>query len=121
MSDRNGWRGQISKLGFNFRIGLWDSEEDAAKAYDYMLRCLYGIFGDNMNFPDYYVSRAEFKEIKSRSRKPMSSSNYRGVSLCSRINNPWQATWNRKFLGRYKTQEEASNAVENYILEINHA
>ena len=44
------WRAQIAKDGIRRHLGLFDSEEDAARAYDAAARNLHGPFG-RFNFP----------------------------------------------------------------------
>lgn len=86
------------------RIGIYESAVEAAEAYDYEARQLFGEFA-GLNFPD----RAIIKPPRIAKRK--TSSGYRGVYLTP-AGNAFQATCMRKYLGTFADPVEAAKAYD---------
>ncbi|HAZ38112.1 MAG TPA: hypothetical protein DCY71_09765 [Clostridiaceae bacterium] len=98
------WQSSIYYDGINIYLGLFDNEIDASDAYQ---KALSKIKNGSFNPNDY---------------KPKYSSKYKGVNLDKRVNK-WMARitikGSRKFLGQFKTEEEAYEARQKALKEYN--
>ena len=101
------WIAQI-KTGDGYRnLGLYSSEEDAARVYDQAAREAYGTYAW-LNFPNDSRSVASSRRAKA--------SRYRGVMRSSKPNrpSPWVASirvnGKSRYLGAFATEEAAAEA-----------
>ena len=98
------WHSSIYYDGINIYLGLFDNETDASDAYQ---KALSKIENGNFNPNDY---------------KTKFSSKYKCVNLDKRVNK-WMARitikGSRKFLGLFKTEEEAYEAYQKALKEYN--
>lgn len=118
--SRNQW---IAKMRNNYKevfIGRFDSEEDAALAYDKVARELHGEFA-NLNFPEI----SDYSDLIFKVSKRSKSSIYHGISY-RKDRDMWQAFCyekdvfgiNRKIsLGCFKDEIEAAVAYDRYVIE----
>ena len=110
------WIAQISTGEKCLKLGRYESEEDAAKAYD---QAAYKEFGEfaYLNFPNTDPTSHHPKKYV-----PQTSSRYRGVSWYS-PNGKWRATVkvNGKVisLGYHRFEWEAAQAYNRYVTENN--
>ena len=96
-----------------YAAGLFFTAEEAAMEYDKLAKKYHGEFA-TLNFPDgvppdvmqkIVAGQKEYEEIvKSRSAEKQSKQ--KGVSWCRR-SKAWRAEVGRKYLGTFKTEEEA--------------
>ena len=97
-------RSRIYYDGISIHLGLFDNETDASDAYQ---KALSKIENGNFNPNDY---------------KPKYSSKYKGVNF-NKASNKWRAhitiKGSRKFLGYFKTEEEAYEAQQKVLKEYN--
>lgn len=113
-SDR--WTAQIHLDDKKLHIGLYASEEDAARAYNRKASELFGEFAllnDVDNWKDF--------QLKTHREKYQSASKYQGVCLNRRDNN-WVASvyigkGKMKYVGAFSTPEKAAIAYNNYVIE----
>jgi hypothetical protein len=100
--NRNNWIAQIQYDGKKHKLGYFDHEEEAAKAYDKAARAQHGEKAQ-LNFP---------AEGESGPRK---SSKYRGVSW-NKSGNKWRAgikyDGKKHSLGYFEDEEEAAKAYD---------
>jgi hypothetical protein len=100
--NSNKWLAAIRYDGKRHNLGLFEDEEEAARAYDRAARANHGE-KVQLNFP---------AEGESGSRK---SSKYRGVSWLKN-NNKWQANirydGKLQYLGTFEAEEEAAKAYD---------
>ena len=98
------WRSRIYYDGISIHLGLFDNETDASDAYQ---KALSKIKNGSFNPNDY---------------KPKYSSKYKGVNF-NKASNKWRAhitiKGSRKFLGYFKTEEEAYEAQQKVLKEYN--
>lgn len=98
------WRSRIYYDGISIHLGLFDNETDASDAYQ---KALSKIENGNFNPNDY---------------KPKYSSKYKGVNF-NKASNKWRARitikGSQKFLGYFKTEEEAHEARQKALKEYN--
>lgn len=106
---RNKWSARITCKGVREYIGIFDTPEEAARAYDEAAKIIHGEFAA-LNFPDeaYYV-------VNDHTRYHDRAVRYRGVSKIAGLHR-WKAvvTYNGKshYLGRFKSPEEAARAYD---------
>jgi len=118
------WRATIHKNGKSFWLGLFDTEEEAAKAYDAKARELFGEFAyQNFNNP---VRPQKVLKLRPAPRRPhrlhsCSTSKFKGVSFCNRRKN-WRAYiyyYGQFFhLGYFSTATEAAIAYDKKAKEL---
>lgn len=115
--NRRLWGASIQKDKEHIFIGRFDSPEDAARAYDWKAREIFGEFAF-LNFPN------DFKKpnIKHRlSRR--SSTGYRGVSFYSKTGKyvaRCKCSPIQKCLGYFDTAEQAARIYDEYVVSEGH-
>ncbi len=103
----NRWAALIKVNGRQTRLGCYDSQEEAAMAYDSAALYFFGEYAYT-NFPDAKPAAPEEIRSKAKSRQ-------KGFSICfERKCCKWSARIRRKgfckFIGLFKTKEEALRA-----------
>ena len=96
-------------------LGLYATQEEAAKAYDQQAKKMYGKKA-KLNFDPVTGQRNLYVKGKSVVRtENYQRSEYRGVHR--RDHDKWRATGNKKSLGTFDTQEEAAKAYDEWALK----
>jgi len=96
-------------------LGLYVTQEEAAKAYDQRAKEMYGKKAKH-NFDPVTGQRNLYVKGKSVVRtENYQRSEYRGVHR--RDHNKWRATGNKQSLGTFDTQEEAAKAYDEWALK----
>jgi hypothetical protein len=117
------WLAQLGSRNKIYSIGLFDTEEDAAKAYDIYAKRKFGEYA-YLNFPN--ISPEDeirvFQMIENPKRMIRNASSiYRGVNW-HKENKKWRARIVYKklkyHLGFFDTQEEAALAYNNKAIEV---
>jgi hypothetical protein len=111
-AEKSRWRADFMQGGVQIYIGMFDVEEDAARAYDACV--LYHLGSDSFtNFSDSEAKNVDsFRAGKTRK----GASRYRGVTLRKDIGK-WAASIAIKrakyFLGCFKIEEDAARAYDD--------
>jgi hypothetical protein len=116
------WMAQISKDHKYHFIGYFDSQEDAALAYNIKARELYGEFS---NLNDIVETEENINKIIEQINNPKkrknATSKFRGVSFSKR-DKKWNASISKSKieykLGRFETQEAAAKAYNQKAIEL---
>uniref|UniRef100_A0A7S2RTF1 AP2/ERF domain-containing protein n=1 Tax=Mucochytrium quahogii TaxID=96639 RepID=A0A7S2RTF1_9STRA len=119
------WVGQIKYKGIQHYLGIFHTQEEAARAYDIRARRYYGNDTSATNFPSDEVAKSvcvqaalrngtEVTEMDHDARKQPTSS-YRGVSYKNK-DQKWVAQIRHKnkqyYLGIFETEKEAALAYD---------
>jgi hypothetical protein len=115
------WTSEIRVDGKLIRLGQYTNPLDAAKAYDYFVKISNLTYTINEVLEDNEV--IDYISIDGYTNKKQDTSSYHGVHFDA-SRNKWKAQLhigNRKsiFIGRYKLEIEAHNAVQEYIKTTN--
>lgn len=100
--DKTSWRAEIKNGGATVTLGVFDSSEDAARAYDVAARRAFGEFA-RLNFP------GEFHAPKRRAKRSDSLQPYRGVQFHGQV---WRAVFFKKIVGTFAIPEDAALAYD---------
>lgn len=116
--NTGGWRAAVSKEGKKVWSGVFDTEFEAALAYDAVARKVFGEFA-NLNFPFLQAEHVDTEVGIKRSRY---TSRFRGVSWKSKIKK-WVAqisVGGRKIhLGCFDCEEEAAKVYDEVARKSN--
>lgn len=117
------WASDIKFEGKHYGLGLYNTEQEAARAYD-IASLYFGKEFSTTNFAksEYEALNLELEFYKVRSHKRVvKSSNYIGVHLCSK-GKPWQAKIRRNNieynLGCYLNEIDAARAYDKKSYEL---
>lgn len=107
----NRWQAHIKKGDERRYLGLYDSEQDAARAYNAAARHYFGPYAHTNDVPDDNWSMTDLA-VASK------SSQYRGVHFDA-PSGKWkvqiQVNSAKKFIGRFTTEEDAARAYDAYV------
>jgi len=112
---RGNFAAQIQKDGIDYCLGFYETEEEAARAYDNKALELYGPDAQRNFTGGIHDSLPIIKKISLWDRRPVkkSSSNYKGIRYHKKR---WEAKigYLRKtiYLGRFKTEKAAALAYD---------
>lgn len=115
---RKKWKAGIGANGKRYNLGIFESEDLAAAAYNSAARDFFGEFAKyNDVFPMFFD--VEISDNKGRTNN---TSGFRGVSL-DKSCGMWVAeicsNRKRKHIGRYATAEQAAVAYDKKVIEFN--
>jgi hypothetical protein len=106
------WQASIKKSNERLHLGLFDTEEDAARAYNAAARHL---FGSNAYVNAVSNDTLTFDDLPRRTK----SSVYRGVTFAADARK-WKAQIQvkgvKKFIGRFTSEEAAARAYDAFVL-----
>lgn len=113
------WGASIARGEAKYRIGCFDSEEDAAIAYDIRAEELFGEYCF-LNFPN--ISKQERERVRilmeAIPKRGERTSKYNGVS--KRKNGSWRAGYEKKNIGTFLNEKDAAFAYDVYMSKIGH-
>lgn len=108
----NRWQAHIKKGNERPYLGLYESEIDAARAYNAAARHYFGPYAYVNDVPDDTWTMADLPITRK-------SSQYRGVHFDT-PSGKWKAQIQvnkvKKFIGRYATEEDAARAYDAYVI-----
>lgn len=120
---KGGWDAVISVGGRPKYIGTYETEREAALAYDRAAEQRYGEYAQ-LNFPDLSDAPMTRREkgiprlrTQARSLKRPSKAGYRGVFLAGN-GRMWGVKLGKQYLGCYRTAEDAARAYDAKAREV---
>jgi hypothetical protein len=99
----NKWAVHITYFERSIYLGCFEIELDAKKAYEKALRELEQGLDLNILYPKWAKKSSKYKWVCFDKRSKTWTSRYKG-----------------KHIGCFKTEEEANEAVQNYIKQLNY-
>lgn len=115
----NGWRSCICVMRKSRQIGVFDTAEEGALAYDLTARAIYGQYAMvNFSSPDIEVLNRVERWLASAKRRRRTVSVYYGVTFYKRWRAAVYVKGKRRHLGYHDTEEQAARAVDAELLRI---
>lgn len=115
--NHSGWQARIRHNGKEYHLGVYETAEEAARAYDNKALELFGEFA-RLNLPDCVGSQPKVRERPRGCKKRFNT--YKGIRQLP--SGRWQGVCSisRKQykLGTYETPEEAARAYDKKALEL---
>ena len=121
-SESRPWKAHIKAENKIIRLGVFESKEEAAKAYDEAAKLHFGEFAW-LNYPEKEDEIEVLKTYYQAPFKSISASKYIGPTFDKRVpKNPWTSKIivdkKRIYLGLHPTQESAARAYDKKSWEL---